>query len=225
MEPEVTVLEFFYDFSSPFAYLGETQVERLAEGHTLVWRPFLLGALFKTIGTPLVPLETFAPAKLALVNKDQYRWAEHWGVDFNFPSRFPQRSVKALRVALAVPDEHVGRVSLAIYRTMWVDDGELEDVPTLTRTLEGLGLDAAAVLAASETDAVKQRLRANTDEALAQGVFGVPLMVCDGQPFWGQDALPMLRAYLEGDAWFDSPAWTDAGRLPVGIRRPVQPAA
>ena len=75
-----------------------------------------------------------------------------------------------------------------------------------------------------DSHAVKQRLRANTDEALAQGVFGVPLMVCDGQPFWGQDALPMLRAYLEGDAWFDSPAWTEAGRLPVGIRRPVKSA-
>jgi hypothetical protein len=76
-----------------------------------------------------------------------------------------------------------------------------------------------------DSDAVKQRLRANTDEALALGVFGVPLMMCGDQPFWGQDALPMLRAYLEGDAWFDSPAWTEAGHLPVGIRRAVKPAA
>jgi 2-hydroxychromene-2-carboxylate isomerase len=194
----VTVLEFFYDFSSPFAYLGATQVERLAEGHTLVWRPFLLGALFKTIGTPLVPLETFAPAKLALVNKDQYRWAEHWGVDFNFPSRFPQRSVKALRVALAVPDEHIGRVSLAIYRTMWVDDGELEDVPTLTRTLETLGLDATAVLAASETEAVKQRLRENTDRAVALGLCGAPSYVINDVVYWGQDRQEFVKKALAG---------------------------
>jgi 2-hydroxychromene-2-carboxylate isomerase len=70
-----------------------------------------------------------------------------------------------------------------------------------------------------DSETVKQRLRANTEEALALGLFGVPSLVVDGRVFWGQDALPMLRAYLDGDAWFASGAWEAAAQLPVGVRR------
>jgi hypothetical protein len=66
---------------------------------------------------------------------------------------------------------------------------------------------------------VKQKLQQQTQAAIDLGLFGVPSMVVDGQVFWGQDALPMLRAYLEGDAWFQSSDWRDVGQLPVGVRR------
>jgi len=66
---------------------------------------------------------------------------------------------------------------------------------------------------------VRQRLRANTDEALAAGLFGVPTITVDGRVFWGQDALPMLRAWLDGDAWFDGPEWDAAARRPAGVVR------
>lgn len=194
----MTVLEFFYDFSSPFAYLGATQVERLAEGHTLVWRPFLLGALFKTIGTPLVPLETFAPAKLALVNKDQYRWAEHWGVPLCMPSTFPQRSVLALRVALQAPPELIGPLSLSLFRIMWVDDGNLEDPAQLARAIAEHGLDPEALLAGAESPEIKAKLRANTDEAVAIGLCGAPSAVIDGRIYWGQDRMHFVEKALAG---------------------------
>jgi 2-hydroxychromene-2-carboxylate isomerase len=67
---------------------------------------------------------------------------------------------------------------------------------------------------------VKALLKANTDEAILRGVFGVPTMAVDDQLFWGQDALPMLAGYLAGDAWFDGPAWQAASQLPVGVARP-----
>ncbi len=70
-----------------------------------------------------------------------------------------------------------------------------------------------------DSDAVKQRLRANTDEALALGLFGVPALVMDGRIFWGFDALPMVKAWLDGDAWFDSGAWEAAARTAVGVQR------
>jgi len=70
-----------------------------------------------------------------------------------------------------------------------------------------------------QCDAVKQQLRANTDEALALGLFGVPTMVVDGELFWGFDALPMLRAFLQGDDWFATDAWRSAATVPVGISR------
>jgi 2-hydroxychromene-2-carboxylate isomerase len=66
---------------------------------------------------------------------------------------------------------------------------------------------------------VKLRLQQQTERAIELGLFGVPSMVVDGEVFWGQDALPMLRAYLDGDAWFQSSEWRDVGKLPVGIRR------
>jgi hypothetical protein len=66
---------------------------------------------------------------------------------------------------------------------------------------------------------VKQLLQQQTQQAIDLGLFGVPSMVVDDLVFWGQDALPMLRAYLQGDEWFESADWQDAGKLPVGIRR------
>ncbi len=69
------------------------------------------------------------------------------------------------------------------------------------------------------TDTVKQHLRANTDEALSAGAFGVPTCVVDGKLFWGLDGLPMLQAYLASDAWFDSPAWSSVATVPVGVSR------
>jgi 2-hydroxychromene-2-carboxylate isomerase len=74
---------------------------------------------------------------------------------------------------------------------------------------------------APDSEAVKQALRANTDEALALGLFGVPAMVVDGRVFWGFDALPMLKAWLDGDAWFSGGAWDAAARTTVGVRRPA----
>jgi 2-hydroxychromene-2-carboxylate isomerase len=70
---------------------------------------------------------------------------------------------------------------------------------------------------------VKQLLQQQTQQAIDLGLFGVPSIVVDGQIFWGQDALPMLRAYLQGDVWFESADWVDAGKLPVGIRRTPAP--
>jgi 2-hydroxychromene-2-carboxylate isomerase len=67
--------------------------------------------------------------------------------------------------------------------------------------------------------AVKAQLRQNTEAAVALGLFGVPSLVVDGKLFWGMDALPMVRAYLTGDDWFDGATWDTAAALPVGIRR------
>lgn len=190
--------DFFYDLSSPFAYLGATQVEAACEGHEVVWRPFLLGALFKTIGTPIVPLATFAPAKAALAMKDQYRWAEHLGVKFNFPSLFPQKTVTPLRIALQCPPDLIGPVSISLFEVMWVHDGDLNDETTLRQVIEKHGLDADALLAGTQDPAVKAQLKTNTDEAIAKGICGAPSFVVGETVFWGQDRLHFVKKALEG---------------------------
>jgi 2-hydroxychromene-2-carboxylate isomerase len=190
--------EFFFDFSSPFAYLGATQIERVAAGHALIYRPFLLGALFKEIGTPIVPLATFPPQKAALAVKDQHRWAEHWGVEFNFPAKFPQRSVLALRLALAAPPEAMREVVAALFRVMWVNDGDLEDKAQLTAALTELRLDAPALLARAEDPDIKELLRKNTADAVTLGICGAPSFVVDGRVYWGQDRLDFVKKALDG---------------------------
>ena len=194
----VSICEFYYDFSSPFAYLGASQVERVCEGHAVVWKPFLLGALFNEIGTPTVPISTFAPAKAQLAIKDQYRWAEHWDVAFEFPTEFPQKSVTALRLALQAPEEARGALSMSLFELMWVNKGSLNDQEALTRVLDKHGFDAPAMLAGTQDPAVKEQLKANTSEAVARGICGAPSFVVGELVFWGQDRFEFVKKALDG---------------------------
>lgn len=181
---------FYYDFSSPFAYLAATQIERIAgaAGATVRWRPILVGALFKQIGTPDVPIDEFPAAKRSYYLRDLMHWASHWGVPFRWPSRFPVRSVTALRLALAAGDQ-IAAVSQALFRAYWADDRDISEPAVLA----GFG-----ELARAEDPAIKQALRANTDEALAAGVCGVPSFVVRGHLFWGQDRLDLVSRTLDG---------------------------
>ena len=99
-------LVFSFDFASPFAYLAATQVDALAArtGATLVWRPILLGGLFRELGGADVPLFTMPPPKRALIEADLARWAAWWGVPLRWPTTFPLRTVLPLRATLAHPD-------------------------------------------------------------------------------------------------------------------------
>jgi 2-hydroxychromene-2-carboxylate isomerase len=191
-------LVFYYDFSSPFAYLAATQVERIAReaGVALRWRPILVGALFKQIGTPDVPLEQFTAPKRAYIGRDIVHWAAHWGVPFRWPSRFPMRTVASLRLALAVQAAggDIAALSHALFGAYWVDDRDISDPKVLAEFGD---------LSAIESPAIKAALRANTDEAIAAGACGVPSFVARGHLFWGQDRLDLVARTLAG---WDPPA-------------------
>lgn len=189
-------LAFFHDFSSPFSYLASTQVRLVAEANNaeLEHVPFLLGALFKEIGTPMVPLHSFVQARQDYQLRDMREWADWWGVDFRFPSVFPQRTVAALRVAIAEP-----RATDALYRGIWVDDRDLGDRDQLRGLLDDAGFDGVALLERTADPAIKQQLFANTQRAVAVGACGAPTFVVDGaHVFWGQDRLGMVGQALAG---------------------------
>lgn len=194
----MATVEFFYDFSSPYSYLGATQIDRVAAGHKVIWRPFLLGAVFKAVGGPIVPLETFSAAKQAYHLRELFRWAELWEQPFKWASKFPQRTTTPLRLALQVPDDKRAALSLALFRVMWAEDGDLEDRATLARVLTAQGYDAEKLLAGAETDEVKAALRVNTDEAVARGAFGAPTFFVNGEMFWGQDRLDWVKRVADG---------------------------
>ena len=194
-------LTFYYDFSSPWSYLGSTQVERVARenGATVEWRPILLGALFKAIGTPMVPLFEQAQARQRYQGRDLEHWTDHWGVSFRFPSRFPTNSVTALRLVLAAGDQDLPRLSHAIYRAYWAEDKDITDREVLARLASDLGLDGAALVARTEDPAIKTRLREYTDGAVARGVFGVPTFFIGDAMVFGQDRFDFVAAALRGE--------------------------
>lgn len=195
-------LDFWYDFSSPWTYLGATQVEAVADraGAELRWRPMLLGAVFKEVGAPNVPILAMPEAKRRYIARDLDYWASLWNVPFRFTSRFPMRTVTALRLALAAGDAIVP-LSHALFRALWVDDRDINDDATLRAILREQGLDEA-LLERTQDPAIKQQLHDNTAEAVAAGVFGAPTFIVH-QPkgpllFWGQDRLQLVERALGG---------------------------
>ncbi len=196
--PEVTPakptrIQFFHDFSSPYSYLAATQIERLAAewGAVLEWKPMLLGALFKQVGTPNIPIFTFGPARQAYVMQDLEDWAEWWGVRFQFNPHFPMRTVTAGRVALVDPS-----TTADIYRAAWVDGVDLNDDRALAEALSAAGHDGESLVEATQEPAIKAALRTNTEAAAEAGACGAPTILVGDRIFWGQDRLHRVAAAL-----------------------------
>jgi len=200
--PKPAKIRFFHDFSSPFSYLAATQIQRVAIQYDveIQWRPILLGALFREIGTPDVPLFEMSAAKRDYVGRDLKDWARWWQEDFSFPSQFPIRTVAALRLALAEPS-----LTDALYRAAWSEDRAIDDPAVLREIVDAAGLDPEAVLARIQTDEIKTALRENTALAKNVGACGVPtfqLLYDDparaDMLIWGQDRIHMLEHALCG---------------------------
>lgn len=196
---------FFHDFSSPFSYLAAARIEQVAAraGARVEWVPFLLGALFREIGTPMVPLASFSEARRRWQVADLERHAARHGIPFRFNSTFPLRTVTALRVALVEPG-----VTPALYAAAWARDLDVGDEDVLRSVLDEAGFEGAELLERAGTSEVKDGLRANTERALRAGACGAPTFVVGDQLFWGQDRLDMVAAALRG---WRSPTGVAAG--------------
>jgi 2-hydroxychromene-2-carboxylate isomerase len=187
---------FVHDFASPFSYLASTQVERVAAKHgaALSWSPILLGALFRDIGTPNVPMHAMPAAKQQYVAKDLGAWADWWGVELRWPSFFPVRTVLPLRASIVEP-----RGVHALYRAVWVDDRDVGRAEVCAAVLDEAGFDGRGIVEQTGDPGVKDRLKANTAAAQRAGVCGVPtFQLDDGMLIWGQDRIDLLERSLAG---------------------------
>jgi 2-hydroxychromene-2-carboxylate isomerase len=189
-------IEFFFDYGNPTAYLAYTQLPGIAQrtGATIVYRPMLLGGVFKATGnhSPV----TIA-AKGAWIAKDIQRFAARYGVPFAHNPYFPINTLNLMRGAIAADRE--GRLvpySDAIYRAMWADKRNMEDPIVIGTVLRDAGFDPAVMMAAIGTAEVKDRLRVNTEEAVARGVFGAPTCFVGDAMFFGQDRLDFVEEEL-----------------------------
>ncbi len=190
-------IEFFWDPASPYTYLAATQIDALAARHDarVVWKPFLLGKAFEATGNRA---PATIPAKGKYLFQDLRLWAKHYGVPFRFPQVFPVASLTALRIACALPAEQVGTWAKAVMNAYWTREQDIGQAEVLKAVAAELGWDGDALLARTQEPAVKDTLKANTDEAISRGVFGAPTFFIDRHMFWGNDRLPLMDAILSG---------------------------
>jgi 2-hydroxychromene-2-carboxylate isomerase len=186
-------IDFYFDLSSPYSYLAATQLGPIAARHhaTVAWKPVVLAAVFKATGN-VMPATCAPKAQNMLV--DLARWAKRYDVPFTMSSHFPLNTIKPERLIVAA--QHSPALALALFRGMWVDDRNIADEAVMRAIAAAQGLDADALLAAIDTPAVKDGLRANTDEAIARGMFGAPAMFVGDELFWGNDRLDFVEDAL-----------------------------
>lgn len=186
------LFEFWYEFASPYSYLAAMRIERLAEeaGVEIVWRPFLLGLVFKAQGWETSPFNLY-PAKGRYMWRDMEREAVRFGLPLYKPNPFPQNSLMGARIALVGLDRGwTPAFTKAVYAAEFGEGHDISDKEVLAGLLTGLGLDAKEILAEAQSDTNKTRLRRLNDEALSRGIFGAPTFLAeDGEMFWGNDRL------------------------------------
>jgi len=183
--------EFWYEFASTYSYPAAMRVAELASarGVALVWRPFLLGPIFAAQGWRDSPFNIY-PAKGRYMWRDLERTCAAAGLPFRRPEPFPQNSLLAARVALALEGETRAEFSRRVYAAEFGDGATISDRAVIGGLIAGLGLDPQTILAEAASDANKAKLKAECARAAHIGIFGAPTLVTeDGELFWGDDRL------------------------------------
>lgn len=191
-------VEFFYDYVSPFSYLADSQIPGLVQrtGAEVVYRPFFLGGVMQATGNR--PPAT-VPAKGRYMAVDIQRWANRYGLPMTFNPHFPVNTLAAMRGALVARERgEFEPYHRAMFRAMWQEKRDLGDRGTLAEVISGAGLDADAYLERIGAPEIKERLRANTDEAVERGAFGAPTFFVGSEMFFGNDRLDFLEEALRG---------------------------
>ncbi len=216
--PHIT---FSFDPISPFAYLAFEQLPMALKGlsYSVSYRPVLFAGMLKHFGQ-------LGPAEIAPKRDWTFRHvsflAHTLSIPLVPPAAHPFNPLPLLRLLIASDKTGHGLPSRAscalILKHVWAGNQHNTsaiDAISLQVLVQALKLKEEDLL----NDAVKLQLREHTAAAIAEGCFGVPTLSVDGKNFWGLDALPMLRAYLQGDAWFAQGEWDKAAALPQGTQR------
>lgn len=203
---------WYFDFISPFAYLQWPKIRALSREVDFAYRPILFAGLLERFGHK-------GPAEIPGKREFTYRhvsWrAQQQGVTLRFPPAHPFNPIAALRLCLATGS--TPQAIDAIYAHLWREGRRGDDAASLVEVGAALGIDdVAAAIARAE---VKQALRDNFDAASADGVFGVPTIVAQGELFWGDDATPMFEDWRRDPGGFESPTMRALKTWPEGVRR------
>lgn len=195
------MIEFFFDCSSPWTWLGFENVQTLADEvcAEIVWRPILVGGVFNAVnGSVYESRRNPVPAKARYMLKDLQDWARLQRLSITFPPRvFPVNSVKVMRGCCWLGQDCVA-FARAAFQAYWTDDRDISDNAVIAQISAKAGVDADALFAAIGSEAVKAQLRNNTDELITRGGFGSPTIFVGKQDmFFGNDRMPLVRAAIE----------------------------
>lgn len=191
-------IDFYFDFSSPYAYLFSEKIDGLAAkyGRKVKWHPILLGVVFKATGA--APL-TEVPVKGEYSKHDFARSARFMGVPFRLPDKFPLATQAAARAYYWLHGQDCGKARAfahAVFRALFVDNRDISDTALVLELAGVAGADTAALAEALKSEELKARLKAECDTAMSRGVFGAPFLFIDNEPFWGADRLPQIEKWL-----------------------------
>ncbi len=192
-------IEFYFDFSSPYSYLAGELIDDLAAkyGRKVKWRPMLLGVVFQKTGQPLL---VNVPLKGEYSLRDFSRSARYYSVPFKFPAKFPMSTVSAARAYYWLHGQDCAKArqfARVVFRAYWVDGRDISDLAMVSDIAAGLGIDRDALASGISTPEIKERLKVETDTAIARGMCGAPYFVVDNEPFWGADRLPQIEKWLQ----------------------------
>ena len=205
---DAPTLQFWFEFASTYSYPAASRVAQLAvEAKVrLQWKPFLLGPIFKSQGWNDSPFNIY-PVKGRYMWRDMERLCDKYGLSLQRPSRFPRNGLLAARVAcLASAEPWCGDFVRAVYRANFAEDRDIGDAAVVARLLDELAQPAREIIERAQSSENKERLRRQTEEAIALGIFGAPSSVVGKELFWGNDRLE------------DAIAWCRQERLPEAGR-------
>ncbi|HEV2547524.1 MAG TPA: 2-hydroxychromene-2-carboxylate isomerase [Stellaceae bacterium] len=192
-------LVFWYEFASTYSYPAAMRIERLATaaGVAVEWRPFLLGPIFQQQGWRDSPFNLY-PAKGRYMWRDLERLCAVEHLPLRRPSVFPRNGLLAARVASIARDEGwCEDFSRAVYHANFAEDREIADAAVIGDIIRSLDRDSAPVLERAGSAANKDRLRVQTDDAMARGIFGAPSFTIGDELFWGNDRLEQAIAWAK----------------------------
>lgn len=203
MPDDRPLIEFWFDFASPYAYFAAQQIEAVAArcGRRVLWRPYMMGVAFRATG--MMPLDRM-PLRGAYAQHDWQRLARAAGIPFALPPGHPIAALPASRAHywLEARDPAMAaafcRRAFAAY---FAEGRDMTSVALVAALGAECGADEAALAQGMTASAIRQRLRDETAHALATGIFGAPFFIADGEPFWGADRLPMLEDWLTRGGW------------------------
>ena len=191
-------VDFYFDVGSPTAYLAHNRLKqlKLEYGCSVIYHPVLLGGLFKASGNSS-PVTVPAKGRYMMM-EDLPRFAKLYNVSLNNNPHFPINTLNLMRGAVSALNEAYFDTYIdTIFNAIWVESRNMADIDTVIEVLSVAGLDAKAILEATQKPEVKQKLISNTEQAVERGLFGAPTMFVDGEMFFGQDRLQFVEAALK----------------------------
>jgi len=196
-------IDFYFEFSSPYGYIASQLADDFEKrvGRPFRWRPFLLGPVFRITGQP--PLVEI-PMKGEYSKHDFLRSARMHKVPYRHPAKFPIGTVAAMRSFYWLDDRdpaQARRLAKALYKAYFADGIDISAPAAVIDIAKSAGVEGAALAAALEDPALKERAKKEVDGAIAANVFGSPFFIVDGESFWGVDRMPMLEEWIRTGGW------------------------